>query len=78
MRTFTNIDGTAWQAALLDGSYGAILLVFSPLRGGEIRQQPMQAENLAEAETLLAALDENGLRQSLSVAEHWDPSLTGF
>ena len=78
MRTFINIDGLAWQAALLDGSYGAILLVFSPLRGGEIRQQPMQAENLAEAETLLAALDEDGLRQALSVAEHWDPSVTGF
>ena len=78
MRTFMNTDGAEWQAALLDGSYGAVLLVFSSLRGGELRQQSMQAENLAEAEAQLAALDENGLRQALSVAEPWDLSATGF
>lgn len=77
MRSFEDTHGEPWQAALLDGSYGNILLVFSPLRGGEVHQQPMYAENLAEAEAQLAALDEEGLRQALAEAELWDPAAAG-
>lgn len=77
MRSFKDSQGQPWQAALLDGSYGNILLVFSPLRGGEVRQQVMYAENLAAAEVQLAAMDEDGLRQALAEAAPWDTAATG-
>lgn len=77
MRSFTDNQGKRWQVALLDGSYGSVLLVFSPLGGGEIRKQVMQVENLAEAQAQLAQLDEAGLRRALATAEPWDPALDG-
>jgi hypothetical protein len=59
MRGFEDHEGRFWQAALLDASYGSVLLVFSPLGGGEIRKLVMQVENMAEALDRLAELDED-------------------
>jgi hypothetical protein len=78
MRTFDDDNGRRWQAALLNASYGNIVLVFSPLAGDDIRQQLLRAENLAEGETQLAALDEAGLRTMLAEADPWDPVSGGF
>lgn len=71
MRSFDDADGAPWQAALLHGSYGSILLVFSPLSAGDIRQLPLQSENLAAAEALVRSLDTDGLRRLLGEAEPW-------
>jgi len=71
MRTFDDANGAPWQAALLHGSYGNILLVFSPLSAGDIRQLPLPSENLAEAEALVTSLDAEGLRRLLGQAEPW-------
>ncbi|HET6586476.1 MAG TPA: hypothetical protein VFG67_01725 [Oleiagrimonas sp.] len=73
MRTFTDNQGKRWQAALLEASYGNIMLVFSPLQGDGIRQQLLGAENLAEGETQLAGLDDAGLLAMLNDAEPWNP-----
>lgn len=78
MRTFDDNQGNHWQAALLDASYGNIVLVLSPLHGSDIRQLLLEAENLAEGEAQLAALDEAGLRGMLDKADPWDPSTGGF
>lgn len=74
MRTFTDNHGKRWQAALLDASYGHIMLVFSPLQGEGIRQRLLEAENLAEGEKQLAALDDDGLLAMLDDADPWDPA----
>ncbi len=74
MRSFDDLQGLTWQAALLDASYGRVMLVFSPLHKGAIRRTPLAVENMAEAIGLLAALDEAGLRALLGEAQAWDPA----
>lgn len=73
MRTFDDGQGRRWQAALLEASYGNIALVFSPLRGDELRQHAMDAGTLAEAEAQLAALDDAALCARLAQAQPWTP-----
>ena len=72
MRSFDDARGERWQAALLEASYGNIALVFSPLRGNEVRQLLMAAETLLDAQAQLAALDEAGLCAMLDEAHPWD------
>ena len=78
VRTFDDKDGTRWQAAVLDASYGVILLVFSPLHGDAIRRSQLQVVNLAEGLDWIAAADEDALRAQLGVADPWDPSRDPF
>lgn len=77
MRTFTDSQGEVWQAALLAASYGNVALLFSPERGSGIRQQPMAADNLAQAEEQLAAMEDDELRRLLASAPAWDPATGG-
>lgn len=78
MRTFDDKQGKRWQVALLDASYGNIMLVFSPLKGDGIRQRLLAAENLSEGEAQLTALDDDGLRAMLAEADPWDPATSAF
>ncbi|MGN6706556.1 MAG: hypothetical protein ACTHJO_10915 [Rhodanobacter sp.] len=71
MRSFEDIHGDHWQAALLDASYGNVRLVFSRAGVGEIRQLALSAENLRVAEDELAAMDDARLRQLLGESEPW-------
>ncbi|HET7300432.1 MAG TPA: hypothetical protein VFJ01_07235 [Oleiagrimonas sp.] len=73
MRTFIDNQGKRWHAALLEASYGNIMLVFSPLQGDGIRQQLLGVENLAEGEMLFAELDNAGLVAMLDDAAPWNP-----
>ena len=73
MRSFDDPHGQHWQAALLAGSYGNVMLVFSPLQAGALRRCTLQVSNMAEATALLAALDEDGLRAMLLEADPWEP-----
>lgn len=74
MRTFTDNQGKRWQAALLDASYGNIMLVFSPWQGDGIRQQLLGVENLAEGEASFAAMDDEELQRILAKASPWNPA----
>lgn len=78
MRTFDDGQGQHWQAALLEASYGHIMLLFSPLAGGgEVRQKLLDADHLAEAEQWLPTLDDEALRALLAQASPWDPATSG-
>ncbi len=77
MRSFEDADGRHWQAALLEASYGQVLLLFSPLGGNDIRRSSLPAEKLADAEVQLAALGEEELRAMLATAVPWGPGATG-
>jgi hypothetical protein len=67
MRAFQDSQGRRWQAALLEASYGQILLILSD----GVLQAVMSAEHLAEAEAQLAALDDDALRALLAQAAPW-------
>lgn len=71
MRSFDDGRGCQWQAAVLDASYGSMLLVFSHAGDGEVRQLAMAAENLRLAEQQLADMDESGLREQLAASVPW-------
>lgn len=73
MRHFDDSNGARWQAALLNASYGQIMLIFSPAHGGDSRRQLLAAENLAAAEAHLASLDDAALREMLADADSFDP-----
>ena len=55
MRSFETPDGQHWQAALLEASYGQVLLIFSTDAAGDLGQHSMSAGHLAEATAPLAA-----------------------
>ncbi|HEX7385816.1 MAG TPA: hypothetical protein VF285_00890 [Castellaniella sp.] len=69
----TDSLGQAWQAALLDASYGSVALLFSPLRGSDIRCYEMPADTMAQAEAQLAAMTEADLLGLLAEAQPWTP-----
>jgi len=71
MRSFDDSHGGHWQAALLNASYGNVLLVFSRAGDGEVRQLALPAENLRLAEDELATMDDARLRQLLGESEPW-------
>jgi hypothetical protein len=73
MRTFDDTQGQHWQAALMEASFGGVVLVFGRIGGNEVLQKALDAEaaNLDAAEQLLANLDEAGLRAFLAEAVPW-------
>lgn len=77
MRTFEDTRGQAWQAALLEGSYGQLWLVFSPMGGGELRQCPSLAPGRAEAQAALASCAVAELQAWLGSATPWDAAAAG-
>ncbi|OOG49889.1 hypothetical protein [Polaromonas sp. C04] len=71
MRSFDDAQGNQWQAALLEASYGSYLVVFSRTGGDEVLKNELNASSLIEAEQLLAAMDEAGVRATLAGAVPW-------
>ncbi len=68
MRSFDDKQGNRWQAAVLDASWGNAVLVFSRLGAPEVLKSELHASNLAEAEHMLANMDETTLRSALTEA----------
>lgn len=71
MRSFDDIQGSQWQAAVLDASYGSTLLVFSHAGDGVVRKTPLSADNVRLAEQQLADMDESQLRGLLAESVPW-------
>ncbi|MEO9079934.1 MAG: hypothetical protein ABI268_11570 [Rhodanobacter sp.] len=72
MRSFDDTHGSSWQTAVLDASYGNMLLVFSHTGDGGVRKTTMSAENLRLAEQQLADMDVSQLRLLLAESVPWD------
>ena len=68
MRSFQDEQGRHWQAAVLDASWGNAVLVFSRLGATEVLKAELHAANLAQAEQMLAGMDEAALRSALTEA----------
>ncbi len=72
MRSFDDNQGGHWQAALMEASFGNVLMIFSRIGGEGALARPLDAANLHEAEQQLAAADEAALRHMLEEARPWN------
>jgi hypothetical protein len=72
MRTIQDENGHIWDVAVAAASYGMHYLVFAVRGERDIRQVPMIASTLFDAERELAALTEEELRTRLANAEPRD------
>jgi hypothetical protein len=72
MRSFDDTQGSSWQAAVLDASYGNMLLVFSHASDGGVRKTTMSVENMRLAEQQLAGMDVSQLRGLLAESVPWE------
>ncbi len=74
MRTFDDANGGHWQVALMEASYGTVVLVFGRIAGDQVLRLPLDTEvaNLNEAMELVAKLDEAGLCAFLAQAVPWN------
>ncbi len=68
MHSFEDERGQTWQVAVLDASYGGVMLVFSRLGSTDVLKGDLYAADLAEAREMLAAMDEAELRTHLAQA----------
>lgn len=71
MRSFDDEQGNPWQAALMEASYGNIMLIFSRNETDDTRQTLLSAAHLREAESMLAQADRTTLCKLLSEARPW-------
>ncbi|MGH8214269.1 MAG: hypothetical protein ACREPZ_01020 [Rhodanobacteraceae bacterium] len=69
MRSFDDERGGHWQAALLEASFGNVLLVFSRIGAQGVLQTALDAANFHEADGWLAEVDEDRLRSMLTEAK---------
>ena len=70
MRTF-RYDGEMWDVALGRESWGTLVLLFAPARGGDVRKSVLTAETSLAAETELGAMTDDELRGRLASASPW-------
>lgn len=71
MRGFTDDAGQRWQVVLGKESWGTLVLVFSPLAGGDARTSPLAAETSFTANAELDALSDAELRDRLRGSRPW-------
>lgn len=71
MRSFDDNQGGHWQAALMEASFGNVLLIFSRIGGEGVLHKMLDTANYSEAEGLLAGADEAMLRSLLAEAKAW-------
>ncbi len=71
MRSFDDEHGSHWQAALMEASFGNVLLIFTRIGGEGVLQRPLETANMQEAQQLLADAGESRLRTLLADAQPW-------
>lgn len=70
MRSFDDDRGYHWQAALMDASFGNVMVIFSRIGDDGVLKRPLEkATNLQQAEQILADADEPELRAMLAEAK---------
>ncbi|MGH8182122.1 MAG: hypothetical protein ACREPH_00490 [Rhodanobacteraceae bacterium] len=71
MRSFDDAEGGHWQAALMEASFGNVLVIFSRIGGDGVLQKPLDSANYLEAEQWLASAGSAQLRALLAEAKPW-------
>ena len=71
MRSFTDDAGVRWEVFLGKASWGTLVLLFSPLAGGDTRASILHAETMFAATGELDALSDDDLRVRLRDSQPW-------
>ncbi|MDE2054561.1 MAG: hypothetical protein KGI62_07745 [Xanthomonadaceae bacterium] len=71
MQSFDDDQGRHWQAALLEASFGNVMLIFSRIGALGVLHVALETANFHEAEQLLAGADAGVLRDWLAKAQPW-------
>jgi hypothetical protein len=71
MRSFQDSAGAGWQVTLGKESWGTLVLLFTPMKGGEARTSILAAETMFDATAELDALDDDALRERLRDSRPW-------
>jgi len=71
MRSFEDDRGGRWQAALMEASFGNVLLIFTRIGADGVLHKALDTANFHEAEMLLAGAGEARLREWLGEAAPW-------
>lgn len=72
MRSFDDDQGGHWQAALLEASFGNVLVIFSRIGRDGVLHAPLDSANFHDAEQLLADASVAQLRSLLAGAKPWN------
>jgi len=68
MRRFHDTEGRAWDVVLGRESWGGLLALFVPVRGGTVMQAPLRSDGYDAAQHELDTMDEAALHGLLRVA----------
>ncbi len=68
MRIFTDREGAEWEIVAGRESWGTIVALFLPRRGGGIRQAPLQASGYELAENELDKMGDDGIQALLDAS----------
>ena len=60
-----------WEVVVGRESWGTLVLLFTPLAGGDVRKSVLAAETPLAAETELGAMTDDQLRVSLDSSSPW-------
>lgn len=71
MRSFLDDAGNAWEVTLGKESWGTLVLLFTPMSGGDARTSILTAETMFDASAELDALDDDALRERLRDSRPW-------
>lgn len=68
MRSFDDAAGRHWQAALMQASFGNVLVIFSRIGGDEVLAKSLDTADYEEAGRVLADAREERLCELLTIA----------
>ena len=71
MRSFLDDAGRRWEVVLGKASWGTLVLIFTPIEGGDARTSVLAAETSFDANAELDALTDDALRERLRDSRSW-------
>ena len=72
MRRFQDSDHQKWDAVVGRSSWGGVYLLFIPVSDGPVRQMELEANEVREAERMLAGADVSELERLLALSRPRD------
>ena len=73
VRRFKDSEGEEWDAVVGRSSWGGVYLLFIPVEEGSVRQMALEAQEVREAERMLAGADDGELVRLLGRSRPRDP-----
>jgi hypothetical protein len=71
VRSFLDDAGRCWEVVLGKASWGTLVLIFTPMAGGDARTSVLTAETSFDANAELDAMTDDALRERLRDSHPW-------